>query len=322
VSTSREALRNLSGLAALQGGVVTRDQADAHGVSPRVAERLVAEDHWRRLERGVFLTHGGEAAFRSLAWAGTLIGGEGARVGGLAAARLDGLSDSDPASITVLVPHTRRPAARHGWEFVRERPGSRSPRTIGSPPRTTVEETVLDLCATARPEDVVGWVTLAVERRRTTPKRLLTALHARARHPRRQLVESLVSEARLGAHSPLEVTYLRDVEGAHGLSALVRRQLPSRDHRARRDVWYVDFGVVVELDGRLGHTELGRFRDMDRDNAAGLDGLLTLRFGSLDLHGRPCAVAGQVSRALTLRGWAGLPTRCPRCTAVPDRDWG
>ena len=322
MSISSEALTGLRGLTVLQGGVVTREQAAAHGVSHRVLERLVAEGHWQRLDRGVFLAEAGSPSFAALAWAGTLIGGPGARAGGLAAARLSGLTDTDPTPVTILVPHGRRPIDRGAWEFVRERPGTRDPRTVGAPPRTTVEDTVLDLCATARSEDVVGWVTLAVERRRTTPVRLVRALDSRSRHPRRRLVHDLVSDARLGAHSPLEVTYLRDVERAHGLSALVKRQLPSRDGRARRDAWYVDFGVVVELDGRLGHVELGRFRDMDRDNVATLDGLLTLRFGSADLYGRPCSVAAQVARALRLRGWAGTPSRCPRCARVPDQDWG
>ena len=89
-----------------------------------------------------------------------------------------------------------------------------------------------------------------------------------------------------------------------------------------RDVWYTEFGVVVELDGRLGHTELGRFRDMDRDNDASLDGLLTLRFGAGDLHGRPCAVAAKVVRALRQRGWTDLPTRCRHCARVPEGHWG
>jgi hypothetical protein len=86
-------------------------------------------------------------------------------------------------------------------------------------------------------------------------------------------------------------------------------------------VLYREYGVVVELDGRLGHTELGRFRDMDRDNAAGLDGLFTLRYGGADLWGRPCAVAAQVAAALRQRGWAGLPTRCSRCRTEPDQEW-
>ncbi|MGI3786269.1 MAG: hypothetical protein ACRYG2_36455, partial [Janthinobacterium lividum] len=164
-------------------------------------------------------------------------------------------------------------------------------------------------------------LTLAVERRRTTDRRLLRALAGRRRYPRRELLEGLLADVAVGVRSPLEMTYLRDVERAHGLSALVKRQRPSHDRKAVRDVWYLDFGVVVELDGRLGHTELGRFRDMNRDNTASLDGLLTLRYGAGDLHGRPCAVAAQVARSLQQRGWTGLPTRCPRCLRVPDQDW-
>lgn len=314
-------LRALKPLADLQSGVVTREQASAHGVSPRVVARLLDEGHWRRLERGVFLTADFEPSFVARAWAGTLLGGDDARVGDLAAARLHGLADEDPERITVLVPHVQRPAPRPGYEFVRERAGTRS-RSVGGPPRTTVEDTVLDLCTTARPEDVVGWVTLAVERRRTTAKRLRRALAGRRRHPCRELLEGLLADVEIGVSSPLEMTYLRDVERAHGLNALVTRQLPSRDKKAVRDVWYTEFGVVVELDGRLGHTELGRFRDMDRDNNASLDGLLTLRFGAGDLHGRPCAVAAKVVRALHQRGWTGRPTRCRHCRHVPERDWG
>lgn len=321
MSTSAEALRALKPLVGLQAGVVSREQATAHGVSPRVVSRLLDEGHWRRLDRGVFLAADVEPTFEARAWAGTLLGGDDARVGRLAAARLHRLTDDVPSLITVLVPHTRRTAPRRGYDFVRERPGVRGP-SVGAPPRTTVEDTVLDLCCTALPEDVVGWLTLAVERRRTTARRLRLALQGRERHPRRQLLEGLLADVTIGVRSPLEMTYLRDVERAHGLTALVSRQLPSRDGRAVRDVCYPEFGVVVELDGRLGHTELGRFRDMDRDNDASLDGLLTLRFGAGDLHGRPCAVAAKVVRALHQRGWTGLPTRCQRCRLVPDGEWG
>ncbi|HEY0238156.1 MAG TPA: type IV toxin-antitoxin system AbiEi family antitoxin domain-containing protein [Friedmanniella sp.] len=308
-------------LADQQGKVVSREQALAHGVSDRVLARLVEQRSWRRLSTGVYLTVDIEPTFLARAWAGILIGGDGARLGYSAAARLDRLTDQDPQVVTVLVRHGRGLLGRDGWQFVRERPGVRDAVVRGDPPRTTVEDTVLDLCATARPEDVVGWLTVAVQRHRTTPRRLLRALAGRRRYPRRALVEGLLSDVEVGAQSPLEVTYLRDVERAHGLNALVSRQLPSPTHRAVRDVCYLDFGVVVELDGRLGHTELGRFRDMNRDNLAGLDGLLTLRYGAGDLHGRPCSVAAQVARALQQRGWTGLPTRCPRCARVPDGDW-
>ena len=92
----------------------------------------------------------------------------------------------------------------------------------------------------------------------------------------------------------------------------------SRDGRSVRDVLYDEYGLVVELDGRLGHEGLGRFRDMWRDNQAALEALLTLRYGSIDVCGRPCAVAAQVGAALADRGWNGVLTRCSRCRLVPD----
>lgn len=76
---------------------------------------------------------------------------------------------------------------------------------------------------------------------------------------------------------------------------------------------YVDFRLVVELDGRLGHTGMGRFRDMRRDNAATTDGLATLRYGKADVFGIPCEVAEEVGINLMRRGWAGPRTRCPNC---------
>ena len=312
--------RALDPLAALQSGVVTREQARAHLVSDRTSTRLVRDGRWQRLRPGVYLTTGGAPTFGALAWAGVLAAGDSARLGGLSAAHLQGLSAEAPDEVLVLVPHGKVLLSSAPWRFVRERAGVRSARSVGAPPCTLVEDTVLDLCADARPEDVVGWATVAVQRRRTTARRLLAALEGRRRHPRRALLTALLGDVAVGAESPLEITYLRDVERAHGLPTGVR-QSPSRDRRALRDVHYLAYGVVVELDGRVGHTELGRFRDMNRDNVAGLDGLFTLRYGGGDLWGRPCAVAAQVAVALRQRGWDGLPTRCSRCRAVPDRDW-
>ncbi|WP_375422971.1 hypothetical protein [uncultured Friedmanniella sp.] len=75
--------------------------------------------------------------------------------------------------------------------------------------------------------------------------------------------------------------------------------------RHRRDVRYSAYGVVVELDGRLGHEGLGRFRDMARDNGAVLDGEVTLRYGSAEVFGEACLVARQVGAVLGGPGWRG-----------------
>lgn len=81
---------------------------------------------------------------------------------------------------------------------------------------------------------------------------------------------------------------------------------------------YDAYRTIVELDGRL-HIA-GRFRDMRRDNAALLDGDLTLRYGWPDITDNPCQVAWQVAALLIARGWAGEPTRCHRCTLASDVD--
>ena len=310
-----QARAQVRALAAAQAGVVTREQARAYGLSDGMIARLVRESHWCRLDRGVFLTADVEPCFEARAWAGVLIGGDHARIGGLAAARLHGLVDHDPDLVSVLVPHTSRIVARPGWHFVRERAGARRTSSRGAPPRTDVDDTVLDLCAAATPAGCADWVTVAVQRRLTTPRRLARTLQARERHPHRRMLVGLLEEVAQGAQSPLELSYLRDVERAHDLPRGVR-QAVSADRSAVRDVLYAAYGVVVELDGRLGHTELGRFRDLGRDNVATLEGLCTLRYGHADLHARPCEVAAQVAAALTQRGWTGILRRCERCRRV------
>ena len=74
---------------------------------------------------------------------------------------------------------------------------------------------------------------------------------------------------------------------------------------------YEEFGLLVELDGRLAHAGMGRFRDMRRDNRCTTDGLATLRYG--DVFGLPCEVALEVGVNLVRRGWAAGTARCDNC---------
>jgi hypothetical protein len=79
------------------------------------------------------------------------------------------------------------------------------------------------------------------------------------------LLGVLLSDVGAGAESPLELTYLWDVERAHGLP-VGRRQASRLGLPYASDVSYDAFGLLVELDGRLGHDGAARFRDMQRDN--------------------------------------------------------
>ncbi len=301
-------------LASRQSGVVTREQAFVHGLTRHVLARLVESRAWLRLSPGIYGTGPTRPAWLGWAWAGVLIGGDRSRLGGLAAAYLHGLVDTPPDRILVLVPSTGRPSVRGRWLFQSDRPGFREPLWIGAPPRIGVEDTVLDVIGLQRDAgEVVGWVTGASQNVRLSVDRLRRRLEARTRMPHRALVTELLTDVAEGVRSPLELRYRRDVEAAH--------RLPTGHRQVRRrgtyaDVWYREYGLLVELDGRRGHEGSGRFRDMHRDNSATTDGLATLRYGWHDVVGSPCTVAAQVAANLVLRGWTGAAATCPRC---PDR---
>jgi hypothetical protein len=295
--------------------VVTREQALGLELSRHTLARLVTQHQWQRLTPGLFLTHSGPVSWRSLAWGGVLLGGEGARLGGTAAGFACGLVDDAPDPILLFVPHDVIARRRPHWVFVRERPGTRSARTTGSPPRTLTADTVLDLCESASARTVEDLVTRAVQRGLTTPKQMLRSLSGRGRHNRRVLLTELLQDVDEGAESPLELRYLRDVERAHGLPRGAR-QRPSADRPALRDVLYERYAFVVELDGRKGHEGEGKFRDMRRDNAALLANLSTVRYGFGDVAGSPCEVGWEVAQLLMRRGWEGPFTPCRRCRAT------
>jgi hypothetical protein len=133
--------------------------------------------------------------------------------------------------------------------------------------------------------------------------------------PRRELLSRVLRDARDGVESFLELTYLRRVERAHGLPVAKRQVRVARDGvTIYRDAEYEDYGLIVELDGRIGHEDASsRWRDMTRDNAAVVEAKHTLRFG-YQLVGDPCAAAVQVVAVLHARGWPGSPTPCtPTC---------
>lgn len=296
-----------------QAGVLTREQALAHGLPRRSVDRLVAQGHWTRLGPGVYLTSGLPPTWLALAWAGVLMGGDDACLGGMSAWHLHGLVAAPPHVIRVLTPATvRRPVVEGPWEFVRTR---RELRSVGMPPRTGIEDTVLDLCADPdlSLDGLVGFVTDAVQQRRTTEGKVSRALAERSRHPRRASLREVLGDVAVGARSPLERRYLRDVERAHRLPT-AGRQL--RRRRTEVDVWYAEHQLLVELDGRLGHAGSGKFRDMRRDNAGAEAGLATLRYGYADVSADPCGVAEQVGLVLRLRGWSGRVTPCPHCLRV------
>ncbi|HEY5845252.1 MAG TPA: type IV toxin-antitoxin system AbiEi family antitoxin domain-containing protein [Microlunatus sp.] len=308
----------LLALAAAQSGVISGAQAELLAFPRRAVDRLVAQRHWRRLTPGIFSIGPGEPSWHGLAWAGILLGGDRCRLGFEAAGHLWGLVENQPHPLTVLVPAARQVSSRGDWVVRRELDATRDPRSPGSPSRTTIEDTVVDLCRDADGGHVLDLVTRAVQTRRTNARRILDCVDRRERISHRRLLRDILGDVSVGAQSALELRYLREVERPHGLPTATR-QVRARRGGAYRDVRYDEFATIVELDGEIHARQ--RLRDSRRDNAALLEGELTLRYGWADVTERPCLVAWEVAALLTARGWSGQPTRCPRCRAADLWSW-
>jgi Transcriptional regulator, AbiEi antitoxin len=317
-----ELLPTLRYLAQRQSGVISRAQALQAGFSSDMVKFRLRSGRWRLMHRGVYATFTGTAGRPAWLWAAVLSAGPGAALSYETAAELHRLTDKPAETIHVTVPHDRRVMTIEGVSVHRSGRVAEAMQRHAYPPRTKVEETVLDLTQTAKIfDDVCGWVTRAIARELTDETRLRQAMSHRPRLRWRADLHELLVAATNGDHSVLEFRYHRDVERAHGLPE-PDKQVPFATpggRRGRRDRVYQDYGVVVELDGRLAHPAENQWKDKTRDNAAAADGKQSLRYGWSQVKWQPCETAAEVSRVLRLRGWVGLPRPCsPRCPVRRD----
>ncbi|MGE5289877.1 MAG: type IV toxin-antitoxin system AbiEi family antitoxin domain-containing protein [Micromonosporaceae bacterium] len=302
-----------------QRGVIAYWQAAPVGLSPRTIENFVRYGRWQRLQRGVYAGFTGKPSREAQLWAAVLRAPH-AILSHESAAELDGLADrpSEPLHLTVPVNQHWRPVP--GIVIHRSRRIEQARHPGLDPPRTMIEETVLDL-AEAAPvfDDAFAWIARACQRGLTTPTLLRIRMDLRNKMRWRGELNQALTDVDAGVHSVLEHRYVRDVERAHRLPP-AQRQAPAqtRGRTVYRDVLYRQYGVAVELDGRAYHPADERWHDSRRDNSAAADGIITLRYGWADVTQRPCEVALQVSAVLQRRGWTAHPRPCgPACPAKP-----
>ena len=298
-------------IAQSQAGVISRKQLLDAGLSAQLIIRRLERQRWQQLYRGVYAVFSGLPPRQAWLWAAVLRAGPGAVLSHLTAAELHGLLDAPAEAIFVTVPSTRRISAP---DLIVRTSGRIAEATQPSrqPPRTSVEETVLDLVQIAWTfDDACGWLTQACGRRLTTAAKLGQAQRRRKKMRWRHELADVLKAAADGIHSVLEYRYLRDVERAHGL--------PRSRHQVRvvidgrtvyRDVYYEQYKLAAELDGRLAHPDEERWRDTRRDNQAGAQGILTARYGWRDVYGHPCETALLQASILRERGWTGTPRPC------------
>jgi hypothetical protein len=317
---SSELPPTLRELARVQHGVFSRRQALRAGLTLDLVRSRVRRHTWRPLLPGVYTMLTGAPGRSAQLWAAVLYAGPGALLSHETAAELDGLTDKPTEQIHLSIPGQRRVVARPGISVHRSERALEAAQGHSFPPRTRIEETVLDLTQTAATfDDVCGWVTRAFARDLTDEARLSAAITQRTKLRWRADLHELIVAAASGDHSVLEFRYERDVERAHGLPA-PSRQVPfvgPGSRRGRRDRVYEAYAVVVELDGQLAHPDESKWQDKARDNVAAVGGKQTLRYGWTDVRWQPCATAAQVATVLRGHGWQGIPRACSYGCLVP-----
>jgi hypothetical protein len=303
-------------LAEQQHGVLSRAQLLALGLSPGQARVDVETGRWRPLFPGVYASFTGPVSATARTWAAVLYAGSGAAASHRTALWLGGLLDDAVDPVHVSIPASRRVLRQPGIRIHLSRPLDDPRQTIvhpsAHPPRVRLESALLDQCEHETAGQCAHLVLSAIQRRLTTADRIRCVLDTRPRHRWRRLIIDMLSEARDGVASALELRYRRNVERRHRLPGGVRNRREQARGSARRyrDVRYPQWTTIIELDGQESHPTDERFRDYRRDNRATIAGDASLRYGWRDVVGDPCGVAAQVAVLLTARGWSGSPQPC------------
>lgn len=320
---------DLAGLAetlADQDGVIGRHQVLAHGFTQNDIRRRLRRREWVLVHPGVYVDHTGRLTWKQRAWAAVLVAWPAALAGESALRAASGPGRAprpgmpEDAPIVVAIDRRRTIKSVDGVVF---RPTARITARVQwntSPPRMRLEEALLDLASiTTDRETPISLLSDAVQARLTTAERLIDSLTARPRITRRIYLMAILTDVRDGTCSVLEHAYLHQIEQRHGLPLGTRQAPFEAPRRGFRDVDYTPWPLLVELDGRIGHS---RSRDRDRDLERDLDALVlqqarTVRLGWGQVLDRPCETARKIAHLLTAAGWAGTFTPCPACPPGP-----
>ncbi|HEY2552618.1 MAG TPA: type IV toxin-antitoxin system AbiEi family antitoxin domain-containing protein, partial [Streptosporangiaceae bacterium] len=307
-------------LVRLQQGVFSRKQALEAGLTGKMIEARLRSGAWRTVSRGVYTNATADISRAGMLWVAVLSAGCYAVLSHQSAAENLGLGGRPDDDIHVTIPATLKIEAVPGVHIHRSRRAYRLELADCYPPCTSVEETVLDMVDTSDTfDEMCGWVTRSLARKRSTAVKLRTAMSARRRLRWHAVLDDMINATITGDHSVLEHRYDRDVERAHGLPE-PELQVPFTKpdgSPGRRDRAYPRYRVVIELDGQVYHPAEDSWTDKERDNAAIAAGHEPLRYGWRHVTQDACGTAIQVGRVLRAGGWAGDPHPCSVRCPVP-----
>ncbi|WP_323102366.1 hypothetical protein [Intrasporangium sp. YIM S08009] len=284
-ATERRALAR--GLADEQGGVVSRRQLRAVGITHDHVRNEVAAERWTTLGRQAVAVHGGPLPAQARAWAALWEVGERIAV-------LDGVTSLSAAGMTGFDEATLHVSVRHTHDIPRLQ-GVRVHKVI----RRLDDELIQVGIPRTRPAvaavRAAGWAVsdrqaallllMPVQQRLTTPDALLEASRRCLGRRRRGFIRGVVRDITLGVESLGELDFARLCRARRMPEP--SRQVLRREPRGRMylDVRWDRFDLVVEIDGMQHREGLAVSVDNLTRNAVVLGGDRVLR---IDLVGLRC----------------------------------
>lgn len=290
----------LLSLAAHQGGVVLRHQAEALGIDGGRLERRVKTGEWQRVAEGAYRVFPASDDLDFLRSAVAIL--PGAVVSHGSAALMLDLTDRPPRrpQVTVHASTTSRCPnvdVRRSRNLLAEHTEERNGLPVTSPARTLV-----DLAVDLRPDRWITVADAAIARRRVSSEELAEVASVVCGQGRRGsgTIREFLDDPLAGS-SPLERKAVRLIVEA-------RLPVPEREYplpwdpRRRFDLAYPEQRVAIELDGRRWHDTREAFEsDRRRDREAVRHGWVVLRFTWEDIVRRPHEFVREIAAVLDSR---------------------
>jgi hypothetical protein len=300
----------MEAVAAAQHGLVTREQAVAHGLTKKAIEHRLRSRRWYRVQRGVFRLAGAVETPQLRVLAAVLAAGTGAALSHESLAAHVGLPGFDLEPPVVSIPRARRAIPGVRFEQTLALP-SHHRRVVDGIPCTSVARLIFDLCGHVRAGRAARALDTALARKLVTMPAMWRVLIDLAERGRDGTVwmRTFLTERGLryvAPESELEARFIRLVRDASLPEPTPQVDVGDADQWIGRvDFLFRDARLVVEVDGAEFHNSLlDRRHDVERDARLVEAGWRVLRFGWSDVNDRSAHVASSIRGALYPLGGA------------------
>lgn len=303
----RRRIAKATALAAEQGGVISRPQLLRLRVSRGQVRANIAARRWRKVRSQAVAIHTGDLTTLGEQWAAVLEAGPRAALDGASSLIASGLRNFDQESLRISVPKGSRRRRGKGLNIHQTRRYRASDLMASGVPRTKPAVAAVHGALWAKSnKQAVLILTMAVQQGLTTADRLGVAALRVRRDKRRLLIHATILDLLDGVRSISEHEFAQACR-ERGIPTPSRQVLRrTKDGRYFLDVYWEEWGVVVEIDGIQHGWVQNAVADALRQNDVTLTDALVLRLPLLGLRVAADDFFVQITSALSSRGCPNL----------------